>query len=364
MRRATPLAISPEERRELRGWLRGPATAPRLRVRAQIVLAAADRGTNARIAQQLRVTPETVARWRDRFRALGVDGLRREAPRAGGRGRTSEELVEQVLTATVGRRAPGAVAWTTRSLARTLRTNHMSVHRIWKRYGLSNPDAPARSDRPSRTRADLVGVYRGPGASAVVFGLAPAGEARAASAARPRVRIRASPSRGTVDIASIVAQLNSALAPNPSGERSVGPSPSSLLVFLRAVEERTPVPSRLDAVFDRPLASLDGRVGTWLGHHPRYRVFTTEPGDEWTRSTEAWLRRWEHMSLDPQSFQGVDAFRAVASAASATGPRAGSRSAWTLRPASSPRRGPGPTRRSSPTASRAGPTPRSGRHHL
>jgi transposase len=342
VRAVRTLTVSSGERRELRRWLRVSATGARHRLRARIVLAAAERRTDREIARRLRVTPETVSRWRERFRMMGLDGLRREAPRAGASARVSRDLVEQVLTATVGRQSPGSVAWSTRSLARALKTNHMTVHRIWKRYGLANLGPAPPTHRSPLTRADLVGVYRSPGASAVVFGL----ESQGAGAPLPSTRESAGPRTpappGGTDLTSRVADFGIVLgmAEDPSDDdTTVGPTTSSLLVFLRAVEEQTPVPARLDAIFDRPLASLGDRVGAWLEHHPRYRVFTTEGGEAWRRSAEAWLRRWENVPLDPTSFGGIAAYREVFRGSVRSMARTESHPAWTLGRGLPPRRG-------------------------
>ncbi|MFY9717265.1 MAG: helix-turn-helix domain-containing protein [Thermoplasmata archaeon] len=348
------LSVSTEERRVLLRWLRTPEVGTRHRLRAQIVLAAAEHESDRAIARRLRVTPETVARWRERFRTLGIDGLRREAPRAGGSGRTPGELVERVLTATVGRQSPGAAAWSTRSLARALRTNHMTIHRIWKRYGLSNSEIPTTEPRSPWTRADLVGVYRSPRASAVVFGLE-------STVADPIPPVHPP----GIDLAYTLAQLANVLGPGESTERreeTRGPTPTSLLVFLRSVEERTPVPARLDAIFDRPLASLGVRVGAWLEHHPRYRVFTTESGEAWRRSAEAWMRRWENVPLDPNSFRGIDAYQEVSRESFRPRSRTGAHAAWTREPGRRPRGGRVAPRSDRGSARRKTPRPAAGPH--
>jgi transposase len=60
-------------------WVRGPY---RDRLRAQIVLAAAAGSTNAAIAGQVGVHVDTVRKWRRRFAATGLAGLK-DAPRSG-----------------------------------------------------------------------------------------------------------------------------------------------------------------------------------------------------------------------------------------------------------------------------------------
>ena len=73
--RAVPVTLTAAERTTLKKRARGAKTAHRDRLRAQIVLAAARGRDNARIAADLRVTVDTVRKWRGRFAARGLAGL-------------------------------------------------------------------------------------------------------------------------------------------------------------------------------------------------------------------------------------------------------------------------------------------------
>ena len=87
--RAVPVTLTAAERTTLARRARGAKTAHRDRVRAQIVLAAARGRDNARIAADLRVTVDTVRKWRGRFAGRGLDGLA-DLPRPGRPRRISE----------------------------------------------------------------------------------------------------------------------------------------------------------------------------------------------------------------------------------------------------------------------------------
>src|ERR1022692_209772 len=83
--RAVPVMLTAAERKTLKKRARGARTAHRDRLRAQIVLAAARGRDNARIAADLRITVDTVRKWRGRFAGRGVDGLT-DLPRSGSPG--------------------------------------------------------------------------------------------------------------------------------------------------------------------------------------------------------------------------------------------------------------------------------------
>jgi transposase len=79
---AVPVMLSAGERRTLRKRALGAKTAYRDWLRAQIVLAAARGRASARIAADLHVSVDTVRKWRGRFTARGLDGLK-DLPRSG-----------------------------------------------------------------------------------------------------------------------------------------------------------------------------------------------------------------------------------------------------------------------------------------
>jgi transposase len=94
---AVPVALTAAERTTLTERVRGAKTAHRDRLRAQIVLAAARGRDNAWIAADLRVTVDTVRKWRGRFAVRGLAGLA-DLPRPG-RPRRISELTRAAVVA-------------------------------------------------------------------------------------------------------------------------------------------------------------------------------------------------------------------------------------------------------------------------
>jgi transposase len=79
---AVLVTVTAAERKALKKRIRGTRTAWRDRLRALIVLAAAMGRSNARIARDLRISQDTVRKWRGRFADRGLDGLG-DLPRSG-----------------------------------------------------------------------------------------------------------------------------------------------------------------------------------------------------------------------------------------------------------------------------------------
>jgi transposase len=92
---AMPVTLTAAERTILKKRVRGGKTPYRDRLRAQIVLAAACGRENARIARDLGVAVDTVRKWRGRFAARRLDGLK-DLPRPG-----RPRLISAVLRAAV-----------------------------------------------------------------------------------------------------------------------------------------------------------------------------------------------------------------------------------------------------------------------
>lgn len=65
------LTLTDEERDTLERWTRRPTTAQALAQRARVVLACASGDTNTRVARELRLTKQTVGKWRSRFLRRG-----------------------------------------------------------------------------------------------------------------------------------------------------------------------------------------------------------------------------------------------------------------------------------------------------
>ena len=80
--RAVPVMLSAGERKTLKKRARGARTAYRDWLRAQIVLSAARGRASACIAADLHVSVDTVRKWRGRFAARGLGGLK-DLPRSG-----------------------------------------------------------------------------------------------------------------------------------------------------------------------------------------------------------------------------------------------------------------------------------------
>jgi transposase len=177
-RRAVPVMLSAGERKRLKARARGAKIAYRDRLRAQIVLAAANGQASARIAADLHVSVDTVRKWRGRFAARGLDGLA-DLPRSGRPRRIT--ALERAAVVALACQVPAATGvplsrWSAPELAAELRTQGLgrlispsSVRRVlaehpvkpWQYQSWVFPRAPDFAARASVILDLYQGSYQG-----------------------------------------------------------------------------------------------------------------------------------------------------------------------------------------------------------
>ena len=166
--------LSEDERHTSENWVKRRGTAQGLALRARIVLACAQGGSNLAVAARLGVDRKTVTRWRARFLRERLDGLT-DDPRPGVPRTLTDAQVEEVVVRTLEEVPEGATHWSKRELARRVGMSPSSVLRIWRTFGLQpwrtetfkiSPD-PLLIDKIR----DVVGLYLAPPANAAVFSM-------------------------------------------------------------------------------------------------------------------------------------------------------------------------------------------------
>jgi transposase len=129
------VVVSDDERAQVQRWARRAKTAQYLALRAEIVLRAAEGGTDKQVAVDLAVDASTVQRWRARFTEHRLNGLQDE-PRSGRPPSISLDQVEDVIITTL-ESSLGADAHRSRaSMAQRSGLPKSTIGRIWRNFGL------------------------------------------------------------------------------------------------------------------------------------------------------------------------------------------------------------------------------------
>jgi transposase len=164
--------LSDEERQVLERLTRRRKSAQALALRARIVLACATGATNQAVAADLRITNNTVGKWRRRFVEKRLEGLFDE-PRPGAARTVTDDKVEAVIVKTLEEKPAHATHWSTRSMAEAMGMSQTSISLIWRAFGLQPHRAesfklstdPLFVDKVK----DIVGLYLDPPERAVVL---------------------------------------------------------------------------------------------------------------------------------------------------------------------------------------------------
>lgn len=306
------LTLTSEERETLQDWARRPKTAQALALRARIVLACAQGGSNTAVSTALHLCPQTVGKWRGRFVAQRLEGLLDE-PRPGAPRQISDAQVERVITLTLETTPANATHWSTRLMARRCGMSQSAVSRIWRAFALQ----PQRSETFKLSRdplfiekvRDIVGLYLNPPERALVLCVDEKSQIQALDRTQPLLPMRPGQiERRTHDYerhgtTSLFAALEMASG-KVIGECHRRHRAREFRQFLDTVDAATPADLDVHLILDNYGTHKTSLIQRWLVQHPRYHLHFTPTGSSWINLVERWfatlterqLRRAAHRS--------------------------------------------------------------------
>lgn len=307
------LILTADEREQLTRAARRATSAQALALRSKIVLACADGLDNKTVAEQVRCSANTVAKWRRRFIERRLDGLLDED--RPGRPRTiSVDQVEDVIVATLESTPKNATHWTRSKMAERTGLSKTTIGKIWKDFGLK----PHRVDHFKLSTDplfidklyDVVGLYLNPPEAAVVLCVDEKSQVQALQRPQPAFPMMPGmPERRTHDYVrhgttTLFAAMNVA----------DGTVITSLHRRHRATEFKkflvkidAEVPGHLDIhlICDNYGTHKHPIIKTWLNDHPRVQLHFTPTYSSWLNLVERFfgyvtadlLQRSDHRSV-------------------------------------------------------------------
>jgi transposase len=281
-----PLTLTDDERDTLERWSRRPTTAQALAARARVILGCAAGQSNTAVARELRLTKQTIGKWRTRFLSQRLDGLLDE-PRPGAPRRIGDAEVERVMRLTLETTPRDATHWSTRAMARRCGLSQTAVSRIWRAFAL----------RPHRVETfklskdplfiekvrDIVGLYLNPPDKALVLCVDEKAQIQALDRTQPLLPMRPGQvERRTHDYTR-------------HGTTSL---------FLDTIDAAVPAALDVHVILDNYGTHKTPLIHRWLLRHPRFHVHFTPTGTSWINLVERWfatltdkqLRRGVHRS--------------------------------------------------------------------
>ena len=129
-----PVNLPSRDRQVLTSWASSTSVRPELKLRARIVLLAADGAGTSEIVAQTGASKPTVIAWKKRYAAEGLSGL--QDRRKPGRPRRTDDAAIVLATLEPPAQLLEVRHWTSRLLATELGVSNVRVAATWREYGL------------------------------------------------------------------------------------------------------------------------------------------------------------------------------------------------------------------------------------
>jgi transposase len=313
-RTAQSIVLSPEEQTTLKTWAHGRSLPARLVQRAQIIRLAAGGALSQDIARELRISRPTVQLWRQRFLALRVPGLEKDAPRPGRIPKISPRKIKAVIEATLHTTPPNATHWSTRTMAKAQNLSEATIRRIWKQHNLK-PHL-VHTFKLSRDRhfveklCDIVGLYLNPPDKSLVLCLDEKSQIQALDRTQPGLPLKKGRCgtmthdyvrHGTTTLFAALSMLDGQVI----GDCMPRHRHQEFIRFLKKIDAETPPGLDLHLIVDNYGTHKHPRVKSWLKRHPRFHLHFTPTSSSWLNLVERWFREITDKRLRRGSFASV-----------------------------------------------------------
>jgi transposase len=313
-RTAGSIVLSPEERSILGTWIRGRRFSVRQVQRAQIILLAADGTQSQEIARRMKISRPTVQLWRQRFLALRVSGLEKDAPRPGRIPRISAHKITAVVEATLHTKPPQATQWSTRSMARAHGLSEATVRRIWQQHNLK-PHL-IKTFKLSRDKhfigklQDVVGLYLNPPDKSLVLCVDEKSQIQALDRTQPGLPMKKGrcgtmthdyKRNGTTTLFAALSMLDGKVI----GDCMPRHRHQEFIRFLKQIDSQTPAGLALHLIVDNYGTHKHPRVTSWLHRHPRFHMHFIPTSSSWLNMVERWFREITDKRIRRGTFKNV-----------------------------------------------------------
>jgi len=291
------IELSDTERETLERWVRRHSSAQALALRSRIVLACADGMTNQDVAAAERVHPATVSKWRHRFAADRLEGLR-DAPRPGAVRTIADETIEAIVVDTLESTPGEDTHWSTRVLAAKHGISKTTVAEIWRAFGLKpwQQDSFKVSPDPDLVEKvrDLVGLYMNPPEAAAVFAVDEKPQIQALNRTAPTLPLLpTTPQRATHDYVrngtvDLFAALDIARGTVISDIRK-SHTQDDFIAFLNKIDREVPADLDVHVILDNLSTHKTPKVQRWMLRHRRFHLHFTPTYGSWMNLVERWF---------------------------------------------------------------------------
>ena len=297
-RRTVPIDLEMADRLELERWVAAHRTPQQVSQRCRIVLAAADGCQDREIADELEITPKTVARWRRRFRQEGSDCLWEVAAGRGRKPTYSVDKIAAIIQSTLETRPPGATHWSCRSMAKAQGVSKATVNRIWQSHQIQPHRTRgfklSRDPRFLEKLTDVVGLYLNPPEKALVLCVDEKSQIQALDRTQPGLPLKKGrcgtmthdyKRNGTTTLFAALEVLEGKVV----GQCYARHRHQEFLKFLHRLDQEFPGDLKLHVVMDNYGTHKHPRVQHWLKRHSRFVPHFVPTSSSWLNLVERWF---------------------------------------------------------------------------
>jgi putative transposase len=306
------LVITPAEREQLSAMARSRSLPAALVLRARLVLAC-EGASNNQVAEQLRVHPATVGKWRRRFIEARMSGLHDEL-RPGKPRSIEDERIAELIHKTLHTQPTSGTHWSVREMALETGLSKSTVHRFFQLFGLKphRQESFKLSTDPffiEKVR-DVVGLYLCPPENALVLCVDEKSQVQALDRTQPLLPMGFGYAEGVThdDVrhgtTTLFAALNvldgSVIAQCKPRHRH-----QEFLAFLRTIEAAVPADLDVHLICDNYATHKHAKVKAWLAARPRWHLHFTPTYASWLNQVERFFGLMTDKAIRRGSFTSV-----------------------------------------------------------
>jgi transposase len=290
MRVARPVILNLDQKKTLEQQARARSLPARRVERARIVLWAAEGLENQEIADELGITPEKAARWRNRFLEGGIAALQQDAPRSGRPRSLPADKEKQIVEKTTQDKPSAATHWSTRTMAASAGVSEATVRRIWHKHGLKphlvRTFKVSNDPQFAEKLEAVVGLYLNPPEHALVLCVDEKSQIQALDRTQPGLPIKKGrcgtmthdyKRNGTATLFAALNTLDGTVISMCDDRHRH----QEWLKFLRVIDDLTPAAKQIHLIADNYATHKHPKVQRWLARHPRFHMHFTPTSSSW-----------------------------------------------------------------------------------
>lgn len=311
----TPLALSPDQERQIQQWLAALGTPQQVALRCRIVLAAGRGEPETAIAAELKVNRKTVRLWRERFMKGGLDGLWEIAPGRGRKATYDADRVKAVIDATLQSKPKGQTHWSCRLMAESQGISKSTVSNLWRSHNLKPHQTKtfklSRDPKFLEKLTDVVGLYLNPPDKAIVLCVDEKSQIQALNRTQPGLPLKKGrcgtmthdyKRNGTTTLFAALDLLEGKVI----GDFHKRHRHQEFLRFMRRIDREFSGEKTLHVVMDNYGTHGHAVVKAWLAKHPRFVIHYVPTSCSWLNLIERWFAELTNKRIRRDSFFSVE----------------------------------------------------------